>query len=49
MTLMKVNQMSLIEHITELRRRLLIVAISFVVFFIAGFFSEACYRLSARD
>ncbi|MCY8490925.1 twin-arginine translocase subunit TatC [Bacillus atrophaeus] len=38
MTLMKVNQMSLIEHITELRRRLLIVAISFVVFFIAGFF-----------
>lgn len=35
---MKVNQMSLIEHITELRRRLLIVAISFVVFFIAGFF-----------
>ncbi|PRR94847.1 twin-arginine translocase subunit TatC [Bacillus atrophaeus] len=38
MTLMKVNQMSLIEHVTELRRRLLIVAISFVVFFIAGFF-----------
>ncbi len=35
---MKVNQMSLIEHVTELRRRLLIVAISFVVFFIAGFF-----------
>ncbi|MCG8398114.1 twin-arginine translocase subunit TatC [Bacillus atrophaeus] len=38
MTLMRVNQMSLIEHVTELRRRLLIVAVSFVVFFIAGFF-----------
>lgn len=35
---MRVNQMSLIEHVTELRRRLLIVAVSFVVFFIAGFF-----------
>lgn len=35
---MKVNQMSLLEHIAELRKRLLIVALAFVVFFIAGFF-----------
>ncbi|AUS12874.1 MULTISPECIES: twin-arginine translocase subunit TatC [Bacillus] len=38
MTRMKVNQMSLLEHIAELRKRLLIVALAFVVFFIAGFF-----------
>ena len=35
---MKVNQMSLLEHIAELRKRLLVVALAFVVFFIAGFF-----------
>lgn len=35
---MKVNQMSLLEHIAELRKRLLIVALAFVFFFIAGFF-----------
>ncbi len=35
---MKVNQMSPLEHIAELRKRLLIVALAFVVFFIAGFF-----------
>ncbi len=35
---MKVNQMSLLEHFAELRKRLLIVALAFVVFFIAGFF-----------
>ncbi|MCY8310762.1 twin-arginine translocase subunit TatC [Bacillus vallismortis] len=38
MTRMKVNQMSLLEHIAELRKRLLVVALAFVVFFIAGFF-----------
>ncbi|WP_416723551.1 twin-arginine translocase subunit TatC [Bacillus stercoris] len=38
MTRMKVNQMSLLEHFAELRKRLLIVALAFVVFFIAGFF-----------
>lgn len=35
---MRVNQMTLVEHIAELRKRLLIVALSFTVFFIAGFF-----------
>ncbi|MGF7536184.1 twin-arginine translocase subunit TatC [Bacillus mexicanus] len=39
MTRMKVNQMSLLEHIAELRKRLLVVALAFVVFFIAGFFA----------
>lgn len=46
---MKVNQMSLLEHIAELRKRLLIVALAFVVFFIAGFFSKADYCVSARN
>ncbi|MEH7663934.1 twin-arginine translocase subunit TatC, partial [Bacillus velezensis] len=31
MTRMRVNQMTLVEHIAELRKRLLIVALSFTV------------------
>lgn len=46
---MKVNQMSLLEHIAELRKRLLVVALAFVVFFIAGFFSKAHDCLFAKN
>ncbi|MDN8817596.1 twin-arginine translocase subunit TatC, partial [Staphylococcus aureus] len=37
MTFMKEREMSLIEHITELRRRLVITFFFFVLFVAAGF------------
>ncbi len=38
MTLMKGKEMSLLEHIKELRRRLMFTAFFFAVFVMAGFF-----------
>ncbi|MES9689572.1 twin-arginine translocase subunit TatC, partial [Bacillus sp. JJ353] len=38
MTLMKGREMSLLEHIIELRRRLVFIAFFFAVFVMAGFF-----------
>ena len=45
---MRVNQMTLVEHIAELRKRLLIVALSFTVFFIAGFSGKTYHCVSSK-
>lgn len=49
MTFMKGKEMSLLEHITELRRRLVITFFFFVLFVAAGFFGEAAHNLPAAD
>ena len=47
---MEEKELNLVEHLDELRKRLIITASAFILFFIAGFvFVEDIYKWLVRD